>query len=80
MGTMIRNDLKRLLDQKGITPYRLHKQTGIHKATALKLYHDRQYIPRPDVMEKLAEVYGWQPGWYISYVPKEVMESLSVIG
>ena len=71
---MIRNDLKRLLDQKGITPYRLHKEAGIHKATALKLYHDREYIPRPDVMDKLAETYGWQPGWYITWMPKEVAE------
>ena len=74
---MIRNDLKRLLDQKGINAYRLHKETGIHKATALKLYHERDYIPRPEVMERLAEVYGWQPGWYISYVPKEVLENLA---
>ena len=73
---MIRNDLRRLLDQKGINAYRLHQQTGIHRATALKLYHDPEYIPRPDVMEKLAEVYGWQPGWYINYVPKEIAESL----
>lgn len=72
---MIRNDLKRLLDQKGITPYKLHQQAGIHKATALKLYHESDYIPRPDVMEKLAETYGWQPGWYITWVPSDVINA-----
>lgn len=73
---MIRNELDKLLDQKGITPYKLHQQAGIHKATALRLYRDRGYIPRPDVMEKLAETYGWQPGWYITYVPDEVIKAL----
>lgn len=73
---MIRNDLRRLLDQKGINAYRLHKETGIHKATALRLYHDPEYIPRPDVMEKLADTYGWQPGWYISHIPNDIAESL----
>lgn len=71
---MIRNELKRLLDQKGLTPYRLHLQAGIHKTTALKLYHDPEYIPRPDVMEKLAKTYGWHPGWYVTYVPDEIVK------
>lgn len=66
---MIQNNLKHWLDQRGITPYRLHKEAGIHKATALKLYKESDYIPRPEVMNKIAEVYGIMPNWYISYVP-----------
>lgn len=73
---MIQNNLKHWLDQRGITPYRLHKEAKIHKATALKLYKDSSYIPRPDVMNKIAEVYGILPSWYISYIPSSDPKSL----
>lgn len=73
---MIQNNLKHWLDQKGITPYRLHKEAKIHKTTALKLYRDPFYIPRPEVMDKIAEVYGIQPGWYIFYVPNNAPKVL----
>ena len=74
---MVKNDLKRLIDEKGITPYEFWKQTGLHKATAYRLYKDPSYVPGRDVMEAIARVYGWQPGWYISYVPDEIAQVLS---
>ena len=70
--------MKRLIDQRGITPYRFWKDTGLHKATAYRLYDDSAYIPGREVMETIAKVYGWQPGWYISYVPDEISQQLVV--
>lgn len=69
---MVRNDLKRLIDEKGITPYRFWKDTGFNKGTAYRLYDDPDYIPGKEVMEKIAQVYGWEPKAYVVYVPNEV--------
>jgi len=68
---MVLNDLKRLMDENRITPYRFWKDTGLHKATAYKLYEDPSYIPGREVMEKIARAYGWEPKSYITYIPDE---------
>lgn len=64
---MIRNDIKTLVDRLGITPYKFWKETGLAKDTAYGLYKKPEYIPKKDVMERLAVTYGWQPGQYIYY-------------
>ncbi len=64
---MIRNDIKALVDRMGITRYRFWKDTGLSRETAYRLYDEPNYIPKKDVMEKLAETYGWQPGQYLYY-------------
>ena len=64
---MIKNDIKSLVDRMGISKYRFWKDTGLSKDTAYSLYNKPGYIPRKDVMEKLAETYGWQPGQYLYY-------------
>lgn len=66
---MILQELKRLIDQRGITPYQFWKQTNLNQRTAYRLYNNRDYIPREDVMDKLGQIYGWQPGAYIIYLP-----------
>ena len=64
---MIRNDIKALVDRMGITRYRFWKDTGLSRETAYRLYDEPNYVPKKDVMEKLAETYGWQPGQYLYY-------------
>lgn len=73
---MIRQELNRLIDQKGITPYQFWKQTNLNQRTAYRLYNDRHYIPRQDVMKVLGDVYGWQPGAYIIYMPDLRLDNL----
>lgn len=67
--TMMRNDIKRLVDQQGITRYQFWKKTGLNRETAYMLYDDPSYVPGSAVMEKIAKAYGWQPGMYVFYVP-----------
>ncbi len=69
---MVLNDLKRLIDERGITRYQFWKETGFNKATAYRLYDDPHYIPGREVMEKIAKVYGWEPKQYIVYVASDI--------
>ena len=69
---MVRNEVRRLIDQRGITRYRFWQDTGLNRGTAYRLYDDPSYIPGGDVMDTIAKVYGWQPGAYVIYIPDEV--------
>ncbi|MEM9543127.1 MAG: helix-turn-helix transcriptional regulator [Cyanobacteria bacterium P01_E01_bin.42] len=60
-----RNTIKELLEEKGDTPYRFWKKTGLSQNTAYRLHDDPSYIPGGDVMAKIFEAYGWQPGDYL---------------
>jgi hypothetical protein len=70
---MMRNNIKQLIDQQQISRYKFWKQTGLNRETAYRLYDDPTYIPGADVMEKIAVAYGWQPGMYVFYVPKQLV-------
>ena len=74
---MIRNDIKALVDRMGITRYRFWKDTGLSRETAYRLYDEPNYVPKKDVMEKLAETYGWQPGQYLYYDFSAIVNSKS---
>lgn len=73
---MIRNDLKKLIDAKGITPYEFWKKTKLNKITAYRLYNESDYIPGKDVMEAIAKAYGWKPAWYIDWIPDDIADVL----
>ena len=64
---MLKNDIKTLVDRLGITRYRFWKDTGFNQRTAYALYDNPSYIPKKEVMERLAKIYGWQPGQYLYY-------------
>ncbi|BAU65516.1 putative transcriptional regulator, XRE family [Stanieria sp. NIES-3757] len=66
---MIRNNLKALMDAQKITRYRFWKDTRVNRDTAYRLYNDPNYIPGAEVMDKIAETYGWLPGAYLYYLP-----------
>lgn len=67
----IRNRIKHMVDQAGITRYQFWKETGLAQNTAYRLYDDPTYIPGEPVMEKICSRYGWQPGDYVIYIPNE---------
>lgn len=71
--TMMRNNIKPILDQQQISRYKFWKQTGLNRETAYRLYDDPGYIPGAEVMEKIAIAYGWQPGMYVFYVPRQLV-------
>jgi len=70
---MITNNIKSLIDQRGITRYRFWKDTGLNRETAYRLYDDPYYIPGADIMDRIAKKYGWQPGMYIFYLTDEMV-------
>jgi hypothetical protein len=74
---MVYNDLKRLVERRGITRYKFWKDTGLNRETAYKLIDDPSYIPGKDVMEKIARVYGWTPAQYIDYLPEPETSSVA---
>lgn len=65
-----RNNLKKLLDDQGITPYVFWQKTKMAQTTAYKLYNDPSYIPGKSVIEKIYAAFGWQPGEYIQVEPE----------
>ncbi|MGL5922213.1 helix-turn-helix domain-containing protein [Chroococcidiopsis sp.] len=69
---MVLNNLKELIDARGITRYQFWKETEFNKATAYRLYDEPEYIPGREVMERIAEVYGWEPKEYIVYIPNDL--------
>ena len=71
---MVKNQLKKLIDAQGITPYQFWKSTNLNKITAYRLYNDSSYIPGREVMEVIGDVYGWHPKYYIDYVPNNVAQ------
>ena len=70
---MIKNNIKSLMDTQSLSRYRLWKDTKLNRETAYRLYDDPDYIPSKMVMEKLWEVYKWQPAQYIVCVPENVL-------
>jgi putative transcriptional regulator len=59
---MIVCTLKRVLEKKGWTRYRLQKATGIAYPTLHALYHNRTYRYSAPVLDKLCRTLECQPG------------------
>lgn len=55
------NTFKGLIDERGWTPYKLAKETGINYSTACRLVRDEKQIPRQDVLDKVCENLHVQP-------------------
>ena len=51
------NKFERLLKEKGVTPYRVHKETGISTAT-LSDWKNGKSQPKRDKIEKICEYFG----------------------
>lgn len=48
---------QKLLDERGVTAYRVAKETGVGTAT-LSSWKNGRYTPKPDKMQKLADYFG----------------------
>lgn len=55
---MILNRIKQFLDALNITPYELHKQTGISKTTAYTLCNHPERIPDNNTIARICKVYN----------------------
>jgi hypothetical protein len=75
--SVIRNDIKYLIDRQKITRYRFWKDTGLNRETAYRLYDDPSYVPGAEVMDKIAKTYGWHPGAYLFYISDELTTLIS---
>lgn len=49
--------LEKLLEQNGISAYRLSKETGVSTAT-LTSWKQGKYVPKKDKMQKIADYFG----------------------
>ncbi len=56
------NTLKTLLDKKRLSSFALSKQANLSPTTTRKIYTDPDYIPSPDVLEKLCMTLECLPG------------------
>ena len=68
----IRNRIRQFVDERGLTVYRLIKDTGISGTTGYALAKHPDRIPDSTTMDAICRTYKCQPGAFIEYVPDEV--------
>ena len=56
------NTLRSLLDNRRLSSFALSKQANLSPTTTRKIYTDPEYIPSPDVLEKLCMTLECLPG------------------
>jgi DNA-binding Xre family transcriptional regulator len=68
---VIRFHLAAILDQKGWTPYRLARKTGLTVPTAYRLADPKLVFGRftADTLDRLCSVLAVQPGELLEWVP-----------
>lgn len=54
---------KKLLDSRGITPYRVSKETGLSTAT-LSDWKNGKSVPKRDKIEKICEYFNVSPSYF----------------
>jgi DNA-binding Xre family transcriptional regulator len=64
------NRLKDLLDGRGVSSFKLSKLSDLSPTTTRKIYADQQYIPSPDVLERICLILEVQPGDILQIAPK----------
>jgi DNA-binding Xre family transcriptional regulator len=74
------NRLKDILDSKGLSSFRLSKLTSLSPTTTRKIYSDRDYIPSPDVLERICIGLQVQPGDILEITPKLDVEMVVCSG
>lgn len=71
------NTLRNVLDSKNITSFRFSKLSDLSPTTTRKIYSDENYIPSPEVLERICLVLDVQPGDILQIASK--MESTEVV-
>jgi DNA-binding Xre family transcriptional regulator len=64
------NTLRELLDQRGVSSFKLSKLSELSPTTTRKIYVDDKYIPSPDVLERICLILDVQPGDILKIAPK----------
>jgi DNA-binding Xre family transcriptional regulator len=65
---MVINTVKKFLESRNITAYRLCKDTGIVETTAYALIKRPEQLPGPEVVRKICDRYQVQPGELMEWV------------
>lgn len=63
------NTLKSVLDQRGLSSFKLSKLSQLSPTTTRKIYMDDKYIPSPDVLERICLSLEVQPGDLLQIMP-----------
>lgn len=63
------NTLKSVLDQRGLSSFKLSKLSQLSPTTTRKIYTDDRYIPSPDVLERICLSLEVQPGDLLQIMP-----------
>lgn len=69
------NTIKEFADKRGLTPYRMIKDTGIAPRTGYDLYNDPTQLPGSRVLSKICDAYKIQPGLLLKWVPSTDLDS-----
>lgn len=67
----MRNKVKKFLENRGLSAYRMIQDTKISDTTGYKIASDPTYIPSAKVLEAICETYRIQPGELLEWVPSE---------
>ncbi len=68
-GSLV-NSLRKVLDERGITSFKLSKISELSPTTTRKIYTDENYIPSPDVLERICLTLSVQPGDILQISPR----------
>lgn len=63
------NTLKTVLDQRGLSSFKLSKLSQLSPTTTRKIYNNDRYIPSPDVLERICLSLDVQPGDLLKILP-----------
>lgn len=63
------NTLKTVLDQRGLSSFKLSKLSQLSPTTTRKIYTNDRYIPSPDVLERICLSLDVQPGDLLQILP-----------
>lgn len=74
------NKLKELLDARGLSSFKLSKLTNLSPTTTRKIYTDKDYIPSPDVLERICLGLQVQPGDILEITSKLELDVMMCSG
>lgn len=74
------NRLKDVLDSRGLSSFKLSKLTQLSPTTTRKIYTDQEYIPSPDVLERICLGLQIQPGDILEISSKLELEVMMCSG
>jgi DNA-binding Xre family transcriptional regulator len=74
------NRLKSVLDARGLSSFKLSKLTQLSPTTTRKIYTDKDYIPSPDVLERICLGLQVQPGDILEITTKLELDVMMCSG